>query len=193
MRRVAGPCRLPTASRTDVGRQNGKTRTPSTRESVASTEAPSPSTFIFGAETVITNHPIPSDDGQHHPADAFNFAMAAASRHAHAKRTSRTPAPVQPRWSSSPASRPTGDGKRQKTASAREDPCCPCSILSTCSERNCPCAKARRPGEIATQAMDVASIQLPPTTQPSVKPIANISRVPQRRDFAPAWASRRAR
>ena len=145
MRRVVGPCRLPTASRTDVRRQNGKTPTSSTRESVASTEAPSPSTFIFGAETDITNHPIPSDDGQHHPADAFNFAMAAASRHAHAKRTSRTPATMQPRWSSSLASRPTGDGKRQKTASAREDPCCPCSISSTCSERNCPCAKARRP------------------------------------------------
>ena len=71
--------------------------------------------------------------------------MAAASRHAHAKHTSQMPAPVQPRWSSSLASRPTGDGKRQKTASAHEDPCCPCSISSTCSERNCPCAKARRP------------------------------------------------
>ena len=71
--------------------------------------------------------------------------MAAASCHAHAKRTSQTPATMQPRWSSSLASCPTGDGKRQKTASAREDPCCPCLILSTCSERNCPCARARRP------------------------------------------------
>ena len=79
-----------------------------------------PMTFIFGVETVITNQPIPSDDGQH-PAAAFNFAMAAASRHAHAKRTSRTPVTAQPRWSFSPASRPTGDGKRQKTASAHED------------------------------------------------------------------------
>jgi len=93
---------------------------------------------------VITNHQIPSDDGQY-PANAFNFAMAAASHHAHAKRTSRTPATTQPRWSSSFASRPTGDGKRQKTASAHEDPCCHCSISSTCSERNCQCAKARRP------------------------------------------------
>ena len=38
-----------------------------------------PMTFIFGVETVITNQPIPSDDGQH-PANAFNFAMATASR-----------------------------------------------------------------------------------------------------------------
>ena len=50
-----------------------------------------------------------------------------------------------PDGSTSTASRPMGDGKRQKTASARVDPCCPCSISSTCSERNCPCAKARRP------------------------------------------------
>jgi len=142
---VVGPCRLPTASRTDVRCQHGKTLTSSTRESVASTKAPSPSTFIVGAETVIMNQPIPSDDGQHPPADAFNFAMAAASRHAHAKRTSQTPVTTQPRWSSSLASCPTGDGKRQKTASACEDPCCPCSISSTCSECNCPCAKARRP------------------------------------------------
>ena len=145
MRRVVGPRRLATASETNVRRQNGKTPTSSTRESAASTEAPSPSTFIFGAETAITNHQLPSDDGQH-PTAAFNFATAAASRHAHAKRTSKTPArPAQLRWSTSTASRPTGDGKRQKTASAREDPCCPCSISSTCSERNCPCAKARRP------------------------------------------------
>ncbi len=83
MRRVVGPRRLATTSETNVRRQNGKTPTSSTRESAASTEAPSPSTFIFGAETAITNHPIPSDDGQH-PAAAFNFATAAASRHAHA-------------------------------------------------------------------------------------------------------------
>jgi len=56
-----------------------------------STEAPSPPTFTFGAETVITNQPIPSDDGQH-SADAINFVMAAASHHAHAKRASGTPA-----------------------------------------------------------------------------------------------------
>ena len=136
MRRVAGPCRLPTASRTDVRHQNGKTPTSSTREFVASTEAPSPPT--------ITNQPIPSDYGQH-PADAFNFAMAAASRHAHAKRTSQTPATTQPRWSSSLASCPTGDKKWQKIASARKDPCCPCLIWSMCSERNCLCAKARWP------------------------------------------------
>ena len=145
MRRVIGPRRLATASETNFRRQNGKTLTSSTWESAASTEAPSPSTFIFGAETAITNHPIGSDDGQH-PAAAFNFVTAAASRHAHAKRTSKTPArPAQLRWSTSTTSRPTGDGKRQKTASAREDPCCPCSISSTCSERNFPCAKARRP------------------------------------------------
>ena len=140
MRRVVGPRRLATASETNARRPP----TFSTRESAASTEAPSPSTFIFGAETATTNHPIPSDDGQH-PTAAFNFATAAASRHANAKRTSKTPAKAQPRWSTSTASRPTGDGKRQKTASARVDPCCPCSISSTCSERNCPCAKARRP------------------------------------------------
>ena len=93
---------------------------------------------------VITNQLIPSDDGQH-LTNAFNFATAAASCHAHAKRTSQTPATTQPRWSSSLASRPTGDGKRQKTASAREDPCCPCPISLTCSKHNCPCTKAQRP------------------------------------------------
>ena len=144
MRHVVGPRRLPTASETNVRRQNGNTPTSSTRESVASTEAPSPPTYLFCAETVITNQPIPSDDGQHPPA-AFHFATAAASRHAHAKRTSRTPATAQPRLFLSNASHVTSDGKRQKTASAREDPCCPCSILSTCSKRNSPCAKARRP------------------------------------------------
>ena len=145
MRRVVGPRRLATASETNVRRLNGKSPTSSTRELTASTEAPSPSTFIFGAETAITNHPIPSDDGQH-PSAAFNFATAAASCHAYAKRASKTPATAQPRWSTSTASHPTGDGKRQKTtASACEDPCCPCSNSSTCSDRNCPCAKARRP------------------------------------------------
>jgi hypothetical protein len=144
MRRVVGPRRLPTASETNVRRQNGNTPTSSTREFVASTEAPSPPTFLFGAETVITNHPIPCDDGQHPPA-AFHFATDAASCHAHAKRASRTPATAHHRLYLSTASRVTSDGKRQKTASAREDPCCPCSISSTCTERNCPCAKARRP------------------------------------------------
>ena len=143
MRCVVGPCRLPTALRTDVRCQNEKNSDflyPGIRSKY---QAPSPTTFIFGVEMVITNQLIPSDDGQH-LTDAFNFATAAASCHAHAKRTSQTPATTQPRWSSSLASRPTGDGKRQKTATARKDPCCPCSILLTCSERNCPCAKARR-------------------------------------------------
>ena len=140
MRRVVGPRRLATASETNARRPP----TFSTRESAASTEAPSPSTFIFGTETAITNHPIPSDDGQH-PAAAFNFATAAASSHARAKHSSRTAVTAQPRWSSSTASCPTGAGKRQKTVSARKDLCCPCLILSTCSERNCPCAKAWRP------------------------------------------------
>ena len=35
--------------------------------------------------------------------------------------------------------------KKQRTTAAREDPCCPCSTSACCSERNCPCAKARRP------------------------------------------------
>ncbi len=90
------------------------------------------------------NQPIPSDNGQH-PATTFNSAMAAASCHAHAKHTSRTSATAQPRWSSSTTSCPTGNKKRQKAASAQEDPCCPCSISLMCFERNCPCAKARRP------------------------------------------------
>ena len=142
MRPVVGPRRLPTASETNVRRQNGNTPTSSTRESVASAEAPSTPTYLFGTETVITNQPIPSDDGQHPPA-AFHFATAAASRHAYAKRTSRTPAMAQPRLYLSNASGVTSNGKRQKTASAREDPCCPCLISSTCSERNCPCTKLR--------------------------------------------------
>jgi hypothetical protein len=50
-----------------------------------------------------------------------------------------------PKWLSNTASHATGNGKRQKTAPACEDPCCPCSILSSYSERNCPCAKAQRP------------------------------------------------
>jgi len=144
MRRVVGPRRQSTASEANVRHQNGKTPTPSTLESVASIEAPSPSTINFWFGNSNHKSKIPSDNGQH-PAAAFHFATAAASRHAHAKRSSRTSTTVQPRWSSSTASRPTGDGKRQKTASSREDPCCPCSIASTCSERNCPCAKARRP------------------------------------------------
>ena len=176
MRRVVGSHRLPTPSGKNVRRQTGKTLTSSTRESIASTEAPSRPTLIFCAETVVTNQPIPSGDGQH-PADAFNFAMAAASRHAHVKRTSRTPAMVQPRWSSSPASRPTSDGKWQKTASTREDPCCPCSILLTFSA----IARAPRhggPAKIATQAVEDAPIRLTPTTQSSARPIVTISHVP---------------
>ena len=184
---MVGPRRLPTASETNVRRQNGNTPTSSTRESVASTEASSPPTYLFCAETVITNQPIPSDDGQHPPA-AFHFATAAASRHAHAKRTSRTPATAQPRLFLSNASHVTSDGKRQKTASACEDPCCPCSILSTCSERNSPCAK-----KIATQAVVDAPIRLPPTTQSSAKPTATIFHVPHWRDFTPAWAYCRVR
>jgi hypothetical protein len=38
-----------------------------------------------------------------------------------------------------------GNGKRQKTAAARKDLCCFCSISSSCTSRNCPCAKAGRP------------------------------------------------
>ena len=63
MRRVVGPRRLPTASETNVRRQNGKTPTSSAWESVASTEAPRPPTFLFGTETVIMNQPIPGDNG----------------------------------------------------------------------------------------------------------------------------------
>ena len=71
--------------------------------------------------------------------------MAAASRHAHAKRTSRMTATAQPRWSSSTAWHPTGIRKWQKTASTRKDPCCSCLISLTCSERNCQCTKAQWP------------------------------------------------
>ena len=142
MRRVVVARTRPTAPETNVRRQNGKTPAPPTRESVASTEAPSPPTFTFGTETSPQLNP--NDDGQH-PAAAFNFATAAASSHARAKHSSRTAVTAQPRWSSSTAFCPTGAGKRQKTASARKDPCCPCSISSTCSKRNCPCAKTRRP------------------------------------------------
>jgi hypothetical protein len=142
MRRVVVARTQPTAPETNVRHQNGKTLAPPTRESVASTEAPSPPTFTFGTDT--SNQLNPNDDGQH-PTAAFNVATAAASSHARAKRSSRTNVSAQPRWSSSTASRPTGARKRQKTASARKDPCCPCSILSTCSKRNCPCTKARRP------------------------------------------------
>ena len=142
MRRVVVARKQPTAPETNVRRQNGKTLAPPTWESVASTKAPSPPTCTFGTET--SNQLNPNDDEQH-PTAAFNFAMAAASSHARAKRSSRMAVTAQPRWSSFTASCPMGAGKRQKTASARKDPWCPCSILSTCSERNCPCAKARRP------------------------------------------------
>ena len=37
------------------------------------------------------------------------------------------------------------NGKRQETAAAREDLCCFCSATSSCTSRNCPCAKAERP------------------------------------------------
>jgi hypothetical protein len=37
------------------------------------------------------------------------------------------------------------NGKRQKTAAAREDLCCFCSVTGSCTSRNCPCAKAGRP------------------------------------------------
>jgi hypothetical protein len=144
MKRAVGPRRLPTASETNIRRQNGKTPNSSTRGSVASTEASCPPTFLFGVETVIMNQTIHSDDGQQ-PAAAFHFATAATSYHAHAKRVTRTPATAPPRWSSSTASCATGNRKWQKTAPARKDSCCPCSILLTCSERNRPCAKARRP------------------------------------------------
>jgi hypothetical protein len=142
MRRVVVARKLPAAPETKVRRQNGKNWAPPTRESVASTEAPSPPTFTFGAE--MSNQLNPNDDGQH-PTATFNFATAAASSHARAKRASRTAVTAQPRWSSSTASCPTGAGKQHKTASTCEDPCRPCSILSMCSGRNCPCAKARRP------------------------------------------------
>ena len=52
MRRVVVPRRLPTASETNGMRQNGKTLTSSTQESVAITETHSPWTFTFGAEKV---------------------------------------------------------------------------------------------------------------------------------------------
>ena len=98
-----------------------------------------------------------------------------------------------PDGSTSTASRPMGDGKRQKTASAREDPCCPCSISSTCYERNCRAPRHGGPAEIATQAAGNAPTRLPPTTQSSARPIATISLVPHRGDFVSAWAYRRAR
>ena len=132
----------PTTPETNVRRQNRKTPAPPSWEPVASTEAPSPPTFTFGTETSTQLNP---NDDRQHPVAAFNFATATASSHARAKHSSRTAVTAQPRWSSSTASCPTGAGKRQKTVSARKDLCCPCLILSTCSERNCPCAKAWRP------------------------------------------------
>ena len=42
------------------------------------------------------------------------------------------------------APRASENGRKQPPH-ARKDPCCPCLILLTCSEHNCPCAKARRP------------------------------------------------
>ena len=191
MIRVVGPRRLPTASETNVRRQNGKTPNSSTRGSVASTEASCPPTFLFGVETVITNQTIHSDDGQQ-PAATFHFAMAATSRHAHAKHVTRTPATAPPRWSSSTASCATSDGKRQKTAPAREDPCCPCLILSHALSAIARAPRHGGPAKIATQAVGDAPIRLPPTTQSSAMPIATITRDPHRQDFAPAWASRHA-
>jgi hypothetical protein len=70
----------------------------------------------------------------------------AASRHQEhtifAKRTlgvSRSP--------SASTATPSGrrHDKRQKTTAAREDLCCFCSPLATCSPRSCSCAKAGRP------------------------------------------------
>jgi hypothetical protein len=74
-----------------------------------------------------------------------SILMAAASCHAQAKHVSRMPATAPPKRSSNNASCATGDGKWQKTAPTCKDPCCPCSILSSCSKCNCPCAKAQRP------------------------------------------------
>jgi hypothetical protein len=142
---VVVPCRLPTVTKkTNVRGQNGKTPVPPTQGSVASTSTTCPPTFLFGTELVTTNHTNHSDDGQHPPA-TFNFAMAAASHHAQAKCVFRSPAMAPPKWSSNTASRATGNGKWQKTAPARKDPYCPCSILSSCSKHSCPCAKAQRP------------------------------------------------
>ena len=64
--------------------------------------------------------------------------------------------------------------------------------------RRAPSAIARAPrhggpAKIATQAAGNAPTRLPPTTQSSARPIATISHVPLRGDFASAWAYRRAR
>ena len=39
----------------------------------------------------------------------------------------------------------SNQNKNQKTTAASLDPCCPCSLTSTCSSRNCLCAKAVGP------------------------------------------------
>ncbi len=89
--------------------------TPFTQESVASTRSSYPPTFLFGAEMANTNLIIHSDNEQH-PSTGLSFAVATASRHAHAKHVTLTPATVPPRWSSSTASHATVDKKRQETA-----------------------------------------------------------------------------
>jgi hypothetical protein len=91
------------------GSKQKKTQAPSTQGSIVRTSTTCPPTFLFGTESITTNHTIHSDNGQHPPA-AFNFSTAAASCHAQAKRVSRMPATEPPKWSSNTASCATGNG-----------------------------------------------------------------------------------
>ena len=59
----------------------------------------------------------------------------------------RASSPANPPPPASATAQPSqgGRNKRRKTAPARPDPCCPCSLNAVCSVRNCPCAMAGRP------------------------------------------------
>ena len=74
------------------------------------------------------------------PLTPFTFGAPASTHQSGQRRPRHDPSGTLPNPPPSPLTR----GKRQKTAPARQDPCCPCSVTASCCERNCLCAKAKR-------------------------------------------------
>ena len=100
------------------------------------------------ARTSSYGTPSPSENNNDErlpPRPVAHGAADAASPREHTLLVKRT---LCVSHSSSATSAPLvrrGNGKCQKTAAAREDLCCFCSVTGSCTSRKCPCAKAGRP------------------------------------------------
>ena len=102
--------------------------------------------FNFGAERLAPELPTETSqttNDEHHP-PPFQFEASGVTPQSKSKRSNSAASGGIVVVSQSVRGQ-QNKKRRVNTPVAREDPCCSCSVNATCSLRNCPCAKARRP------------------------------------------------